>query len=323
MGDEIDSERVYCTNAAIKRVGGAVAVCLSDATLPGNSSNKHMTILYRRHNQWTEDEIASIDKETKAWIKAKYGSNGAPVTFNIEKWGNKSVKIKGDLNNLCIDLRKRFGAMSNDKQRVPHCELFKNSKQQKDKKYHHYKTPSNEWSSNEVSENGIVDKLQRTINKTKELKLKKERELKLLNEKENDLMHLLNEYNAKNIDDKALRLKIKQIAKSFNSQRKEMRKLNKLKQKKGRKKEKKMKRRQKKNAKKRKNKKENDVIVDNDDEKKEETNDEFVKINAETFEDSEDESLTIYSEGDENESNDFIEPGTDIYDEFDCLFEGF
>merc|ERR1712228_850708 len=77
-------------------------------------------------------------------------------------------------------------------------------------------------------------------------------ELKLLSDKENDLMHLLNEYNAKNIDDKALRLKIKQIAKSFNAQRKEMQKMNKLKrkkQKKVRKKEKKMKRRQKKKAK--------------------------------------------------------------------------
>merc|ERR1712228_1146548 len=222
--NEIDSERVYCTNAAVKRVGGAVAVSLSDATLPGNVSNKHMTILYRRHNQWTEDEIAAIGKETKAWIKAKYGSNQAPVTFNIEKWGNKSVKIKGDLNNLCIDLRKSFGAMSNDKQRIPHCELFKNGKQQKNKKCHvckqsgHFrkdcprkqrkkdKTPSNE-----LSENGIANKLERVINKTKELKAKKERELKLLSDKENDLMHLLNEYNAKNIDDKALRLKIKQI----------------------------------------------------------------------------------------------------------------
>merc|ERR1712228_198040 len=238
--NEIDSERVYCTNAAIKRVGGAVAVSLSDATLPGNVSNKHMTILYRRHNQWTEDEIAAIGKETKAWIKAKYGSNQAPVTFNIEKWGNKSVKIKGDLNNLCIDLRKSFGAMSNDKQRIPHCELFKNGKQQKNKKRSgDFKKDSprkqrkkDKTPSNELSENGIANKLERAINKTKELKAKKERELKLLSDKENDLMHLLNEYNAKNIDDNALRLKIKQIAKSFNAQRKEMQKMNKLKRKK-------------------------------------------------------------------------------------------
>merc|ERR1712228_589250 len=135
-------------------------------------------------------------------------------------------------------------------------------------------------------------------------------ELKLLSDKENDLMHLLNEYNAKNIDDKALRLKIKQIAKSFNAQRKEMQKMNKLKrkkQKKVRKKEKKMKRRQK-------NK-------NGDDDEKEETDDEFVEIDAETFEDSVDGSSTTYSEGDDETKD--VEPGTDELDEFDCLFEGF
>merc|ERR1712228_168585 len=228
--------------------------------------------------------------------------------------GNKSVKIKGDLNNLCIDLRKSFGAMSNDKQRIPHCELFKNGKQQKNKKRSgDFKKDSprkqrkkDKTPSNELSENGIANKLERAINKTKELKAKKERELKLLSDKENDLMHLLNEYNAKNIDDKALRLKIKQIAKSFNAQRKEMQKMNKLKrkkQKKVRKKEKKMKRKQKKKKKKKKKKREkkkkkkkkkwntNDdtkkapeengcVGVAFDDNEKDETDDEFVEIDA-------------------------------------------
>jgi len=179
-----------------------------------------------------------------------------------------------------------------------------------------------------MSESGIANKLERIINRTKELRLKKERELKLLSDKEGDLMHLLNEYNAQNVDDKALRLKIKQIAKSFNAQRKEMQKKNKLKRKKEkkiRKKEKKMKQREKK--KKNKNKKGNDAVFN--DEKKEETElatneEEFVEIDAETLEESEDGSSTIYSEGgdefDDDDDNE-VEPGNE--DEFDLIFEGF
>jgi len=277
--NDIDPQRVYCTNASIRKVGGAVAVSLDDATLPGAKRNKHMTIMYRRRNPWTKDEIAIIAKGTETWLQAKYGSAQAPITFTIEQWGNKSVKINGDLAILCMDLRKQFGAMSNDKQRVPHCELFKGQKDKKRRICHvckgsdhlrkecprklakkQYKTPKasklNDWPTPQVSENAkggkLKFKLERIINKTKEIRMRKERELKMLNEKENDLIRLSNEYELDEIDDKVLRIKLKAIAQSFNGQRKCLRKENKKmrkKQKRERKKEKKMIRREKKKAK--------------------------------------------------------------------------
>merc|ERR1712039_316953 len=141
----------------------------------------------------------------------------------------------------------------------------------------------NDWPTPQVSGNAnggkLKFKLQRIINRTKEIRMRKERELKMLNEKENDLMRLLNEYDAQSIDDKVLRIKLKAIAQSFNGQRKCLRKENKKmrkKQKRERKKEKKMIRRERKQAK-RQNKKrkgqkkeeeDNMVMFDDGDEKK-------------------------------------------------------
>ena len=101
----------------------------------------------------------------------------------------------------------------------------------------YFQIAPNEWPTPE-NETGdkLKNRLERIIDRTKALRLKKERELKLLNEKENELQRLLGKYNTQNVDDKVLRLKIKQIAKSFNAQRKEMRKMDKMR----RKKEKKM-----------------------------------------------------------------------------------
>jgi len=147
-----------------------------------------------------------------------------------------------------------MGAMSNDKQRVPHCELFKGQKDKKRRSCHvckgsdhlrkecprklakkQYKTPKasklNDWPTPQVSDNAnggkMKFKLERIINRTKEIRMRKERELKMLNEKENDLMRLLNEYDAQSIDDKELRIKLKAIAQSFNGQRKCLRRENK------------------------------------------------------------------------------------------------
>jgi len=241
MADD-NAQRIYCTNAKIVSVGRAVGVDLSDATLPGAVDDKHMTILFRRNGQWTEDEIAAIGKETDNWIKAKYGRNTAPITFSIEKWGQKSVKINGDLNELCLYLRKHFGALSKDKQRIPHCELFKNKKNKnchvckqsghKRKECPRKANKKKMKQSDFESGDKLKVRMERIIDRTKALRMKKERELKLLAEKEGDLVRLLNEYNGNKVDDKALRVQIKQIAKSFKVQRKEMKKSDKMKRKK-------------------------------------------------------------------------------------------
>merc|ERR1712173_75394 len=103
-----------------------------------------------------------------------------------------------------------------------------------------------------------------------EIRMRKERELKMLNEKENDLMRLLNEYDAQSIDDKVLRIKLRAIAQSFNGQRKCLRKENKKMRKKQKRERKKEKRH---NKKKKGQKKEDDSVLlfdDNDEKKTEE-----------------------------------------------------
>lgn len=120
----MDAERVYCSSAVIKRVGRAVAVSLEDATLPGNAKNKHMTILYRGGKKWSNEEIESIRSASTKWMVDNLGSEQAPVTFTIHAFGRKSMAIKGDLEEMCLFLRERFGAMTDDDQRIAHVELF-------------------------------------------------------------------------------------------------------------------------------------------------------------------------------------------------------
>lgn len=122
--NEIDEDQVYCTNASIRTVGRGVAVDLNDAMLPGDEKNKHMTILFRKGGKWSDKELALISSESAAWITTRFGPN-APVTFTIAHWGADSVKVKGDLEALCLHLRSKFAAMSGEKQRDPHIALFK------------------------------------------------------------------------------------------------------------------------------------------------------------------------------------------------------
>lgn len=226
--NNFDAERVYCTNALIKKIGGAVAVDVNDATLPGNARNKHMTILYRRSPRWTENEIELISKETDSWIKQKYGSNKAPITFSISKWGKKSVKVEGDLESLCLYLRQKFNDLSNDKQRVPHIELFVNARNGKGGRRNN-KNNSDNCSPKKARKNGkkfgnnksekVREKLERMISKMQELRQKKMQEIQLLDEQEKQLQELLN--NADNLDNKTLNNQIKNVAKSFKNKRKQ------------------------------------------------------------------------------------------------------
>eukprot|EP00484_Ammonia_sp_Unknown_P010277 CAMPEP_0197072028 /NCGR_PEP_ID=MMETSP1384-20130603/209891_1 /TAXON_ID=29189 /ORGANISM="Ammonia sp." /LENGTH=225 /DNA_ID=CAMNT_0042510841 /DNA_START=155 /DNA_END=830 /DNA_ORIENTATION=- len=120
----IDEDQVYCTNASITTVGRAVAVDLGDAMLPGDEKHKHMTIFFRKGGKWSGEEIALLSSESAAWITKRFGLN-APVTFTIAQWGPHSVLIKGDLESLCVHLRTKFAAMSQERQREPHVALFR------------------------------------------------------------------------------------------------------------------------------------------------------------------------------------------------------
>merc|ERR1711933_407557 len=153
---------------------------------------------------------------------------------------------------------------------------------------------------------------------------KKERELKLLSDKENDLKQLLNEYEAKTVDDKAMRCAIKEIGKSFKSQRGEILKTEKMarkKMKKVRKKEKRMKRKQKKQGKRMKKEQKQWIAkVEHEEETKEDfVDEEFVEINSNKMND---ETSTDYSEcGCDDENCKEIEGTND--DEFTMIFGEF
>merc|ERR1711933_52554 len=186
------------------------------------------TILYRRSPRWTENEIELISKETDSWIKQKYGSNKAPITFSISKWGKKSVKVEGDLESLCLYLRQKFNDLSNDKQRVPHIELFVNARNGKAGRRNN-KNNSDNCSPKKARKNGkkfgnnksekVREKLERMISKMQELRQKKMQEIQLLDEQEKQLQELLN--NADNLDNKTLNNQIKNVAKSFKNKRKQ------------------------------------------------------------------------------------------------------
>merc|ERR1719464_1397495 len=84
-----------------------------------------MTVLYRARRRWSKEEIAAIDAAAAQWKCENNGHESAPTTFTLSEWGPRSVAIRGDLEALCLALRRRFAALSSDAQRIPHCELFR------------------------------------------------------------------------------------------------------------------------------------------------------------------------------------------------------
>jgi len=102
-----------------------VAVCLEDATLPGNAKHPHMTVLYRGGRRWSKEEVATIDAAAAQWKRERNGHESAPTTFTLREWGMGSAAIGGDLEALCLALRRRFASMSSDAQRIPHVALFR------------------------------------------------------------------------------------------------------------------------------------------------------------------------------------------------------
>ena len=212
--EKLDTSQVYQTNAIVCKVGRAIAIDLNECSLPGNAKNKHMTIMFRKSPKWTNDEIELVSKETDNWIKQKYGSAETSVTFTIDNWGKQSVKILGDLNELCLYLRSKFSSMSNDSQRIPHVELFTNAPNKRGKK---------EKKEKKDKKNGgkfSKENLEKMIGKIQELKAEKNEEILLLNEQENELQALLS--NCDNLDTKTLKKEIKNIAKKFKIKKKEM-----------------------------------------------------------------------------------------------------
>merc|ERR1719361_200847 len=84
-----------------------------------------MVVLYRARRRWSKEEIAAIDAAAARWKCEQNGHESAPTTFTLREWGARSVAIRGDLEALCLALRRRFAALSTDAQRIPHCELFR------------------------------------------------------------------------------------------------------------------------------------------------------------------------------------------------------
>merc|ERR1712113_270816 len=151
------------------------------------------------------------------------GSNKAPITFSISKWGKKSVKVEGDLESLCLYLRQKLNDLSNDKQRIPHIELFVNGRNDKKNRKKGGRRNSKKENGKKLFGNNnsqkVRERLQRMIYKMQELRQKKLNEIQLLDEQEKKLQALLN--NADNSDNKTIKNEIKNIAKSFKNKRKQ------------------------------------------------------------------------------------------------------
>jgi len=213
-----------------------MAVCLDDAALPGDVKHHHMTILFRSKPRWSRDEIELFAKETDVWIKAKYGDNKAPVLFTIGEWGSKSVLIKDDLKELCLHLRLKFGALSADKQRDPHCELFKNGRGGGGKRHHKNGKSGPKCDHDKHGKNGkcspkngkqncdkIKARLERMISKMDRLKSQKMDEVQALSDEQQQLNQILARVDEIG-DVKAIRSEIKTVAMSFKQRRKQNKK---------------------------------------------------------------------------------------------------
>merc|ERR1719319_603480 len=73
-----------------------------------------MTVLYRARRRWSKEEIAAIDAAAARWKCERNGHESAPTTFTLSEWGPRSVAIRGDLEALCLALRRRFAALSSE-----------------------------------------------------------------------------------------------------------------------------------------------------------------------------------------------------------------
>lgn len=126
--------KTYYTNANICIVGRAICIDLNDANLIGNVKNYHMTIFFRKGERWNDNEIIQMTKSKNLWMKENKLNDNSLISFSIEKWGNQSMKVLGNLKNLCEYLRENNKNMSNEIQRIPHVECFKKIRKEKDRK---------------------------------------------------------------------------------------------------------------------------------------------------------------------------------------------
>jgi hypothetical protein len=78
----------------------------------------HVTLFYRNRGQrFTEEERARVQTTIESWMKGRSFS----VTFTLSKWGARSDRIHGPLEDLYLHLQARCGLVPNN--RPAHVEL--------------------------------------------------------------------------------------------------------------------------------------------------------------------------------------------------------
>ncbi len=122
-------EKVYGTQCKTRFFGRALAIDLSDAQLPGTvyNENKHMTVLYRGKPPFEEKDRERLNTSRDKWLESNINKKAKRVSFRIEKWGERSVLIKGELEELCKYLREELKDMIKDEkeeQWLPHVEIW-------------------------------------------------------------------------------------------------------------------------------------------------------------------------------------------------------
>eukprot|EP01084_Bolivina_argentea_P253256 425342_1 len=125
----IDENIKYYTKGVVCKVGKCVSIDVNDANLPGIVQYKHMVIFWRNY-PFNVNEVNQISKCIQQWrFQEKQNSN--LICFNIRKWGQCSVIVKGDLESLCLYVRDKLSKICINEQRVPHIALFEKQKHTK------------------------------------------------------------------------------------------------------------------------------------------------------------------------------------------------
>lgn len=89
------------TNFIIYRIGRALVFTLEDLEIPGDKENKYVTILFseKGFNDWYKDRLQ---------IFVNNNLNTKKLSFTLEKWGDHSDLINGELNTFISYLREKW-----------------------------------------------------------------------------------------------------------------------------------------------------------------------------------------------------------------------
>src|SRR5690349_21489126 len=115
--------RVYTTSCKLKLLNRAIVIDLTDANLPTQRKDPHMTVLYvgsifNESYQGLSNLLEEIRQTVTTYLNGR-----TTLSFSLVNWGQRSDKVTGELHDLAIHIYSRFGNRTPMKQRAPHVDL--------------------------------------------------------------------------------------------------------------------------------------------------------------------------------------------------------